>query len=52
MKPTVYNLTEAELFRLTTAYTAIKDPKARKEFLILVEAWANEQWPKDTEEEG
>lgn len=44
MTTTIYGLTEAELFRLTTAYTAIKDPTIRAEFLRTVEAWAQDQW--------
>ena len=41
---TVYDLTQEELFRLTTAYTAIRKPEIRAEFLELVEAWAKDQW--------
>jgi len=44
MTQTIYNLTEAELFRLTSAYTAIRDPVIRAEFLRTVEAWAQDQW--------
>ncbi len=39
MTQRTYGMTEAELFRLTTAYTAI-----RTEFLQTVEAWARDQW--------
>ncbi len=38
------DLTETELFRLTCAYTAIRDPAIRAVFLELVEAWAVDQW--------
>ena len=41
---TVYGVTEAEIFRLTCAYTAIRKPEIRAEFLRTVEAWAKEQW--------
>jgi len=44
MTQTVYSLTEHELFRLTCAYTAIRDPVIRAEFLRTVEAWAEDQW--------
>ncbi len=44
MRDTVYQLSETELFRLTAAYTAIRDPKIRAEFLRTVEAWAIDQW--------
>ena len=44
MTKTIYNLTEDELFRLTSAYTAIRDPAIRAEFLRTVEAWAQDQW--------
>ncbi|SMX28187.1 hypothetical protein TRP8649_02302 [Pelagimonas phthalicica] len=39
-----YGITEAELFRLITAYSAIKNPSIRAEFLRTVEAWAMDQW--------
>ncbi len=44
MTETVYQLSEAELFRLISAYTAIRDPKIRAEILRTVEAWAIDQW--------
>lgn len=44
MTQTVYDLTEEELFRLTCAYTAIRNPTIRAEFLRTVEAWAQDQW--------
>lgn len=44
MSKAVYDQTETELFRLTCAYTAIRDPRIRAEFLHTVEAWAREQW--------
>lgn len=51
MSKTVYDHTEAELFRLTCAYTAIRDPKIRAELLYTVEAWAKDQW-HGVEEQG
>lgn len=44
MKINVYGMSDAELFRLVTAYIAVRDPKVRKEFLRAVEAWARDQW--------
>jgi len=44
MTQNIYGMTEAELFRLTTAYTAIKSSAIRAEFLETVEAWAQDQW--------
>lgn len=44
MMHTTNDLTETELFRLTCAYIAIRDPAIRAEFLELVEAWAVDQW--------
>ncbi|MDF1804362.1 hypothetical protein [Thalassovita sp.] len=44
MTQNIYGMTEAELFRPTTAYTAIKDPAIRAEFLQMIEAWARDQW--------
>lgn len=44
MTKTIYGLTEADLFRLTTAFTAIRDPAIRAEFLRTIEAWAEDQW--------
>lgn len=40
----IYGLTQSELFRLLTAYSAIRDPNIRTEFLTTVEAWAKDQW--------
>ncbi|MEM0989032.1 MAG: hypothetical protein AAGK00_09120 [Pseudomonadota bacterium] len=42
--PATYDLTQHELFRLNAAYTAIRKPDIRAEFLELVEAWAKDQW--------
>jgi len=42
--PSPYNLTPEELFRLVTAYAAIRDPKIRAEFLSSIEAWREDQW--------
>ena len=42
--PSSYDLTPDELFRLVTAYTAIRDPKIRAEFLRTVEAWVDDRW--------
>lgn len=44
MIKTVYDLQPTELFRLTAAYVAIRDPDIRAEFLQTVEAWARDQW--------
>lgn len=41
---TPYSLTPDELFRLVTAYTAIRDPAIRTEFLTSIEAWVEDQW--------
>jgi hypothetical protein len=41
---TTYDITPDELFRLVTAYTAIRKPTIRAEFLETVEAWAEDQW--------
>ncbi|MGH1399496.1 MAG: hypothetical protein ACRBCT_09815 [Alphaproteobacteria bacterium] len=38
------DITETELFRLTCAYIAIRDPAIRAEFLRSIEAWAVDQW--------
>lgn len=46
MSTNIYGMTEAELFRLVTAYTAIRDPAIRAEFLRTVEAWADDQWDR------
>lgn len=47
MTQNIYGMTETELLRLTTAYTAIKDTSIRAEFLETVEAWARDQWHND-----
>ncbi len=44
MTKAIYDLSEEELFRLTSAYTAIRDPAIRTEFLRTIEAWATDQW--------
>lgn len=44
MTNTIYDLTPEELFRLNTAFAAIRNPKIRAEFLRTVEAWAEDQW--------
>ena len=44
MNPSIYGMTEADIFRLVTAFAAIRDPNIRAEFLRTVEAWANDQW--------
>lgn len=44
MNRTTYGLSPDELFRVQTAYGAIRDPKIRTEFLTLIEAWAQDQW--------
>lgn len=44
MTRTIYDVTDAELFRLVGAYMAIRTPSIRLEFLELVESWAQEQW--------
>lgn len=41
---TPYDITPTELFRLATAYAAIRDPKIRAEFLTSIEAWSKDQW--------
>jgi hypothetical protein len=41
---TINNLTPDELFRLVIAYSAIRKPTIRAEFLETVEAWAEDQW--------
>ncbi|MEL7444343.1 MAG: hypothetical protein AAGK02_00845 [Pseudomonadota bacterium] len=42
--PATYTLTQHEIFRLTCAYTAIRKPEIRAEFLELLESWAKDQW--------
>ncbi|MEM7288863.1 MAG: hypothetical protein AAF412_00615 [Pseudomonadota bacterium] len=42
--PATYGLTQHEIFRLTCAYTAIRKPQIRAEFLELIESWAKDQW--------
>lgn len=44
MTHNIYGITETDLFRLVTAFTAIKNPSIRAEFLRTIEAWAVEQW--------
>ncbi|MEM6713311.1 MAG: hypothetical protein AAF590_13675 [Pseudomonadota bacterium] len=44
MKPSVYDIKESDIFRLITAFTAIRSPEIRAEFLRTVEAWAKDQW--------
>ena len=44
MKPSVYGIKETDIFRLITAFTAIRSPEIRAEFLRTVEAWAQDQW--------
>lgn len=44
MTKAIYDLSEDEIFRLTSAYTAIRDPAIRTEFQRTVEAWAVDQW--------
>ena len=39
-----YHLTPEELFRLLTAYAAIRSPAIRAEFLSSIEAWTQDQW--------
>lgn len=39
-----YDLTPDELFRLNAAYTTVRDPAIRAEFLRTIEAWAMDQW--------
>ncbi len=41
---TVYGVNQQELLRLICAYTAIRDPAIRQEFLTTIEAWAKDQW--------
>ncbi len=43
-KLSIYDITQPELFRLICAYTAIRDPAIRTEFLTTLEAWAQDQW--------
>ncbi len=40
----IYGVTPEEMFRLATAYTAIRSPDTREEFLSAIEAWAQDQW--------
>jgi len=44
MSQTIHNITQDELFRLLCAYIAIRRPGPRREFLELIESWAQEQW--------
>lgn len=41
---TVYGVTQAELFRLTCAFCAIRDPTTRFNILATVEEWVEDQW--------
>lgn len=43
MPETIIHITETELYRLEVAYTSIKDPKIRAEFLRTLEAWVQDQ---------
>lgn len=40
----IYGVTPEEMFRLTAAFTAIRNPDIREEFLSAIEAWAQDQW--------
>lgn len=44
MTQTIYGVTYVELFRLISAFMAIRTPSIRLKFLELVESWAQEQW--------
>lgn len=44
MKTSIYGMTEADLFRVVTAFTAIRSPDIRAEFVRTIEAWAQDQW--------
>ena len=44
MKPSVFGIKETDIFRLLAAFTAIRSPEIRAEFLRTVEAWAQDQW--------
>ena len=44
MKTSIYGMTETDLFRMITAFTAIRSPKIRSEFVRTIEAWAQDQW--------
>lgn len=39
-----YGVTQHEIFRLTCAFTAIRDPKTRSNILLTVEEWVVDQW--------
>lgn len=43
MSETVIHITETELYRLEVAYTSIRDPAIRAEFLRTLEAWVFDQ---------
>ncbi len=47
MPETIIPITEGELYRLEVAYTSIKDPAIRAEFLSTLEAWTQDQWSID-----
>jgi len=44
MKTSVNGMTDADLFRLITTFTAIRNLEVRAEFLQAIEAWAQDQW--------
>jgi len=44
MKRSIYGISEEDIFRLVTAFSAIRSPKIRAEFLRTLEAWAQDQW--------
>ena len=44
MKPSIYGMTETDVFRLVVAFTAVRDPATRSEFLRTIEAWPSDQW--------
>lgn len=52
MIKTTYDLVPEELFRLMSAYIAIRNPTIRAEFLELVEAWSHDQWAAPNSERG
>ena len=43
MPDAIIHITETELYRLEVAYTSIKDPAIRAEFLSSMEAWVQDQ---------
>lgn len=44
MIKSAYEITPEEVFRLVCAYTAIKEPRIRQEFLSGIEAWSKDQF--------